>query len=198
MRIERFRGYCHERIEVALQPLAGWLTRRGLLPVQVTLAGSLFSLLAAGLIIADRLLPAGLVWLAAGLLDLLDGALARFQGTASASGAFLDSTLDRISEGVVFAAIVYHFAVRDDAEGAALTALALLGSLLISYTRARAESLGAQCKIGLITRAERVLLLTLGLCLDQMQAVILILVALTAFTVVQRIRHILTALRGKT
>lgn len=198
MRIERFRSYCRERIEVALQPLADWLTRRGLLPVQVTLAGSLFSLLAAGLITADRLLPAGLVWLAAGLLDLLDGALARFQGTSSASGAFLDSTVDRISEGVVFAAIVYHFAARDDAEGAALTALALLGSLLISYTRARAEGLGAQCKIGLITRAERVLLLTLGLCLDQMQAVILILVTLTAFTVVQRIRHTLTALQGKT
>ena len=198
MRIKRFRGYCHERIEVALQPLAGWLTRRGLLPVQVTLAGSLFSLLAAGLITADRLLPAGLVWLAAGLLDLLDGALARFQGTASASGAFLDSTVDRISEGVVFAAIVYHFAARDDAEGAALTALALLGSLLISSTRARAAGLGAQCEIGLITRAERVLLLTLGLCLDQMHAVILILVALTAFTVVQRIRHTLTALQGKT
>ena len=97
---------------------------------------------AAALIVSGRLLSAGLVFLLAGLLDLLDGALAHYQGNSTRFGAMLDSTSDRISEGMILAAVTYHFAVLGKPYYAALTTLALLGSILVSYTRARAESLG--------------------------------------------------------
>ena len=137
---------------------------------------------------------AGAVWLVGSALDLVDGALARNQGQGTAGGAFLDSTLDRISEGALFAAITYHFAQAGDALAAALTAVALLGALLVSYTRARAEALGANCKVGIITRAERVVLLGLGLCFGLLEPAVYLLVALSAVSVAQRVHHSLREL----
>ncbi len=128
---------------------------------------------------------------------MLDGALARSQNQVSRGGAFLDSTMDRISEGALFTAIAYHFAAQGAALEAALTVLALLGALLISYTRARAEALGAECKVGIITRVERVVLLSLGLCFGLIAPVITLLVVLSAISVAQRIRHALRELDGK-
>jgi CDP-diacylglycerol--glycerol-3-phosphate 3-phosphatidyltransferase len=189
MYVEKLRENLHDRLERSLEPLARWLTGLRVLPNHVTTAGLGANLLAAGLIVADQLALAGVAWLLAGGLDLLDGALARSQGKATRFGAFLDSTVDRISEGVVFSAIAYRFAVLDEPVNAALVVLALLGSLLVSYTRARTEALGARCKVGLVTRPERVLLLAVGLCLNLLPVVIYLLVSLTAVTVVQRIRH---------
>ncbi len=197
MSIETLRDDLHDRIEQGLQPLIRVLARLGILPNQVTFAGAVLSLVTAGLIAAGWLFAAGLVWLAAGAMDLLDGALARSQDKATGSGAFLDSTLDRISEGVVFAAIAYYLAERGEPIAAGLTVLALLGSLAVSYTRARAEALGARCNVGLVTRAERVLLLALGLCLDLLPLVIYLLVVLTAITVGQRVRHTMRQLHQK-
>jgi CDP-diacylglycerol--glycerol-3-phosphate 3-phosphatidyltransferase len=189
MYVEKLRENLHDRLERSLEPLARWLTGLRVLPNHVTTAGLGANLLAAGLIVADQLALAGVAWLLAGGLDLLDGALARSQGKATRFGAFLDSTVDRVSEGVVFSAIAYRFAVLDEPVNAALVVLALLGSLLVSYTRARTEALGARCKVGLVTRPERVLLLAVGLCLNLLPVVIYLLVSLTAVTVVQRIRH---------
>ena len=197
MSVARLRGDLHERIIRGLLPLNRVLTRCGVLPNQVTVAAMVFSLAAAGLIVADYLALAGVVWLLGGLLDLIDGALARLQDRVTASGAFLDSTLDRVSEGVVFSALAYHLAAQGAAVDAGLVVLALLGSLLISYTRARAEGLGADCKVGLVTRAERVLLIAIGLCFDLVQVMIYCLVLLTAFTVGQRIRHSFRVLNEK-
>ncbi|MCC2663084.1 MAG: hypothetical protein K0S35_1006, partial [Geminicoccaceae bacterium] len=134
------------------------------------------------LIVDGQLLLAGAMYILAASLDLLDGVLARMGKMASRFGAFLDSTADRISEGVVFAAIAYHFAQHGQSVDAALTVLALLGSLLVSYTRARAEGLGLQCKVGIVTRAERVILIALGLMLGLLPEAIYLLVALTAFS----------------
>jgi CDP-diacylglycerol--glycerol-3-phosphate 3-phosphatidyltransferase len=106
----------------------------------------------------------------------------------------LDSTADRISEGVVFAAIAYHFAAHGQSVSAAVAVLALLGSLLVSYTRARAEGLGLQCKVGIVTRAERVVLVALGLMFGLLPESIYLLAALTAFSTTQRIVHTLRQL----
>lgn len=186
---ERIRDYLHQRIARGLEPLARALGRRGVTANHVTIAAPWVNLIAAGLIVAESLPAAGAVYLAAGALDLLDGVLARMQDNATRFGAFLDSTFDRISEGMVFSAIAYYFAMHGAAETAALAVLALLGSLLTSYTRARAEALGARCKAGIVTRAERVLLLVLGLWFGLLQPMIYVLVALTAITVAQRVRH---------
>ena len=197
MNVEMLRSDLHDWIDRSLSPLNRLLTGLGIVPNQITVAAMLFSVASASLIVADNLAAAGILWLLGGALDLMDGALARLQDRITASGAFLDSTLDRISEGVVFAAIAYHLAESGGAADAGLVVLALLGSLLISYTRARAEGLGAQCKVGLVTRAERVLLLGFGLCFDQVRPVIYLLVVLTGFTVGQRIRHSFRSLREK-
>ena len=132
-------------------------------------------------------IAAGVFYLAAGTLDLLDGVLARAGGKPTRFGAFLDSTLDRASEGVVFAAIGYRFAAEGSALDAGVVVLALLGSVLVSYVRARAEGLGARCRAGIATRAERVLLVALGLLFGLLAEAVYLVAFLTAVTVVQRI-----------
>jgi CDP-diacylglycerol--glycerol-3-phosphate 3-phosphatidyltransferase len=187
--MENIRDFIHQRLEITLAPVAGGLLRLNVTPNQVSVTGVLLNIVTAALIAADYLALAGLVYLAAGTLDLLDGVLARLAKTTSSFGAFLDSTLDRISEGVVFAAIAYRFALEGYAVDASLVVVALLGSLLVSYTRARAEGLGAQCKVGLVTRAERVVLVALGLLSGLLPHAIYLIIVLTALTVSQRIVH---------
>lgn len=194
-RLQALRDRIHVLIVGGLTPLAEWLARRGLSPNIVTVAGLAVNGVAAALIVAGALVPAGVLWLFAGLLDLLDGTAARTARRATSFGGFLDSTCDRVSEGLVFAAIVYHFAAQGAATYAALTTAALLGSLLISYTRARAEALGAECKVGIATRAERVILLAIGLCFDLLPLAIGVMVALTLFTFGQRVWHTYTQLK---
>jgi len=195
--LEKLRDRIHRSLDQRLLPLCRVLARFGVRPNQITLTGTLVCLAGAVLVATDRLVLGGLVWLAGSALDMLDGALARSQNQVSRGGAFLDSTLDRISEGVLFAAIAYHFAAQGAAAEAALTVVALLGALLVSYTRARAEALGAECKVGIITRAERVVLLSLGLLLELVAPTILLLALLGAVAVAQRIHHTLRELDGK-
>lgn len=189
MQLDVIRTDVHRGIERRLEPVNRALADLGIRPNHITYAGTGLCVGSAGLVVAEQPVLGGIVWLLGSALDLLDGSLARQQDSTSRAGAFLDSTLDRISEGAIFAAIAYHFADNGEALEAALTVLALLGSLLISYTRARAESLGADCKVGIVTRAERVVLIGLGLCFGFVAFAIYLLVALTAISVGQRIRH---------
>ncbi len=198
MPVERYRVKLHDSIDRRLGPVVRVLARLGVQPNQVTVAGTVVCLAGALLVLTDRLALAGVVWLAGTAFDLIDGALARSQGKVSDGGAFLDSTLDRITEGALFVVVAYHFAQAGNALAAALTVAALLGSLLVSYTRARAEALGANCKVGFVTRPERVVLLGIGLCFGLLEPVIYLLVALTAITVAQRIHHTLRELDAKT
>lgn len=178
-------------------PLTHGLQRLHVTPNQVTVAGTLLNAVAAGLVFANRLVAAGVVFLAAGCFDLIDGALARRSGMVTPFGGFLDSTLDRVSEGVMLAAIAYFFAERGQSWNAALVVLALLGSLLVSYTRARAEGLGLECKVGVMSRPERIVFIALGLFFSVLLPwVIYILVILTSVTVVQRVVHTYRQLRG--
>lgn len=195
MDLEALRTLLHDRFEALIRPLARLLARANVSPNQVSLAGAGLNVVSAILVVEDALVAADIVYLLAGALDLMDGTLARLAQRATPFGAFLDSTLDRLSEGIVFAAVAYYFAHRGQALEAGLVVLALVGSLLVSYTRARAEALGAKCKVGLMTRAERIVLVALGLLFAWLPLAIYILVALTGLTVVQRIVHASRALR---
>lgn len=187
--VERLRAAGKARLEAMARPTARVLLRLHVTPNVVTLLALLLSAAAAWLIVTGWPAAGGVVFLAAGALDLLDGTLARLGRLDSRIGAFLDSTLDRISEGLVFTALAAVFARNGQPLETALTMLALLAALLVSYARARAEALGASCTVGLATRGERVVLLFLGLVTGFIVEALALVLVLSAVTVVQRIRH---------
>jgi CDP-diacylglycerol--glycerol-3-phosphate 3-phosphatidyltransferase len=187
--MENIREFFGVQLRRGFMPMVSVLQRLKVTPNQVTIAGTVLNLGAAALVVTDHLIYAGIVFLVAGCFDMLDGALARLAMKVTKFGAFLDSTLDRVSEGAMLAAIAYLLASRGHSVDVALVVLALLGSLLVSYTRARAESLGLDCKVGLMSRPERIILIALGLFFNVLSYVIYIMVALTAFTVIQRVVH---------
>lgn len=197
-RILSIREFVGIKLRKALGPLTAVLTKSRVSPNYVTAAGGVLNLAAAVLIGLDLMLCAGIVFLLAGCLDMLDGSVARASGQESSFGAFLDSTLDRLSEGVVLAAVAYWFAFQGRSVDVALVVVALLGSFLVSYTRARAESLGVDCKVGLMSRPERVVLLAIGIFFPKvMPYVVYVLVALTLLTTGQRMLHTYRQLRAK-
>lgn len=195
--MEQFRDFAHQQLVYVLTPFARLLMRLGITPNQVSVSGLVLNIVASGLIASGQLVWGGVVFLIAGALDLLDGLLARLSDTASRFGAFLDSTLDRISEGLVLAAIAYHFAIEGRPLDAGLVVLALLGSVLVSYARARAEGLGIRCQVGWMTRAERVVVLAAGLMLGLLPVAIYLLILLSAITFWQRMAHTARALAEK-
>lgn len=188
--MRRLREMIEAYVKGLLQPAARRLAATGITPNQVTVAGLLTVLIAAVLIGYGFLVAGGLLFLAGSLFDLMDGVLARAEERTTDIGAFLDSSLDRIGEGVVFAALVLHFAREDDPWMAALTVIALTGAYLTSYARARAEGLGLTCTVGLVTRPERVLILGIGLIAGLAAPAIWVLTMLGAFTAAQRIVHV--------
>jgi len=187
--METIRDFFGIQLRRGFTPFVSALERLGITPNQVTVAGTVVNVAAAALVMTDHLIYAGIVFLAAGCFDMLDGALARKANKSTPFGAFLDSTLDRVSEGVVFAGIAFLLARQGRSLDVSLVVLALLGSVLVSYTRARAESLGLECKVGLMSRPERVILIALGLFFNVLSYVIYLMLALTVFTVIQRVVH---------
>jgi len=187
--MERIREFLGTWVRRGFSPVLAALRRLGVTPNQISIVGFLVNVGAAVLVVLDHYIWAASVFIAAGLLDLLDGALARRTGKTTPFGSFLDSTLDRLSEGAIFAAIAYRLAIDQRTVDVALVVLALLGSVTVSYTRARAESLGVQCKVGLASRFERIVLICVGLYEDVLSYVIYVMVALTMFTVIQRVVH---------
>ena len=145
------------------RPAAGALARAGVSPDAVTLAGLLIALAAAGLIGAGYLLAGGLALLFSGLFDMLDGALARATGKAGRFGALLDSTIDRVSEAAILFGVAVHYLNEGSNVVVMLAFLALIGSVMVSYVRARAEAMDADCEVGVMTRTERVVGLSAAL-----------------------------------
>jgi len=180
-----------------VQPAVQLLAKTGLTPNTLTVLGFLVSVAAGGLIATDYLLVGGLVVLFAGLFDLLDGALARARGQATRFGALLDSTLDRLSEAALLFGLLVLYARQDSTQGILLSGAVLVGSLLVSYVRARAEGLGLKCEVGLFTRPERVIVLALGLMLDQVLVALWVMAVLTYVTVAQRLLYIWQQTRGQ-
>src|SRR5688572_105758 len=141
-------------------PIVTPLAAIGVTPNMISAAGFAGNVAAGALAAGGHFLPAGMVMLIFSALDLLDGALARKTGTVTKFGALFDSVLDRLSEAAVLAGVLYHYTqVGGHAQEVALCYAAIVGSIMVSYVRARAEGLGLELREGLFTRAERVLLL---------------------------------------
>ncbi len=170
------------------------LSRTGIPPDTVTWSGFIITLGAAALIITGHLFAAGFVVLVAGFFDMLDGALARSTGRITRFGGILDSTLDRLSEAALLLSVLFVYASGNSVPGLVLVGLALVGSLMVSYIRARAEALDLQCEIGLFTRPERVIVLALGLLFSRfdyaLTIALVIIVVFSFITVLQRIFNV--------
>jgi CDP-diacylglycerol--glycerol-3-phosphate 3-phosphatidyltransferase len=170
-----------------------------LTPNAISLTGFALCLVAAALVWQDEYLLGGIAFAVGSICDTLDGRYARASGKGTPFGAFLDSTLDRVEEGLVLAAVAANFAEVRDERAVAAVVVAVLASLMVSYTRARAEALGVECKVGLATRAVRVVILSAGLVFaeqDLLEPAVYVLAALSVITVGQRIFHVRSALRN--
>ena len=170
-----------------------------LTPNAISMVGLVGNLVSAVLVVEGAFVWAGLAFILGSVMDTLDGRYSRMSGKGTLFGAFLDSTLDRIEEGIVLAAVCWQFAAGGEEALAAACLVVVLGSLMVSYTRARAEALGVECKVGIATRPVRVVILSAGLMfangelidsVDLLPAAIWTMLALTAFTVLQRVWHV--------
>jgi len=168
-------------------PIVFLLAKAHISPNALTLIGVLGSAGAAALLARGQFLAGGIVVLAAGALDILDGALARATGQVTRFGAVFDSVMDRVSEAAVLFGLLYYYAGRDAREESLLVFAALAGSMLVSYIRARGEILGLQIREGLFTRAERVIVIGLGSIIDQVRIALWILAVLANLTALQRL-----------
>jgi CDP-diacylglycerol--glycerol-3-phosphate 3-phosphatidyltransferase len=173
-----------------LAKVAGVLDALGLTPNALTVIGLVLNLAVAGVLATGHLRIGGALVLVASLFDGLDGALARHTGKVSKFGAFFDSTLDRYAEAALFTGLVWHFSTIGARQETVLAVVALFGSLAVSYTRARAEGLGLTCSVGILTRAERIVLLTVGLAAGLPLLTLWVLAILTHITAIQRIVHV--------
>jgi len=179
-----------------------------LTPNAISLTGFTLNLAAAGLIVSRLFFLAGVAFIAGSLMDMLDGRYSRMSGKGTPFGAFLDSTLDRLEEGIVLIAIGAYFASRHDQAAVAAVVAAVLGSLMVPYTWARAEALGVACKVGLATRPVRVVILSAGLVFakgaslghfELLAPAVYVLAGVTVITTIQRIVHVRRGLiRGAT
>ena len=192
---QELRVYARERlIESRLTPNA------------ISMVGLLGNLVAAALVTQRLFFLAGVAFVLGSVMDTLDGRYSRMSGKGTLFGAFLDSTLDRIEEGIVLAAVAGYFAVQGDDFAAAMCVVAVLFSLMVSYTRARAEALGVECKVGLATRPVRVVILSIGLIFakgagigdfELLAPAVYAIAALTIFTTFQRVWHVRNELSGE-
>ena len=176
-----------------------------LTPNTISLTGLALNLLAAALVWRQLFFLGGVAFIVGSIMDTLDGRYSRMSGKGTAFGAFLDSTLDRCEEGIVLTAVAVSFARQHNELAVAAVVVAVLASLMVSYTRARAEALGVECKVGIATRAVRVVILSIGLVFargaslghfDLLVVAVYVLAILSTITVLQRIVHVHSELRG--
>jgi CDP-diacylglycerol--glycerol-3-phosphate 3-phosphatidyltransferase len=170
-----------------------------LTPNTISLTGFALNLLAAVLVWESLFFLGGIAFIVGSIMDTLDGRYSRMSGKGTPFGAFLDSTLDRIEEGIVLAAVAGYFALQGNRVAAAGVVVAVLASLMVSYTRARAEALGVECKVGIATRPVRVVILSIGLVFargaslgnfELLEPAVYVLAGLSVITVAQRIWHV--------
>ena len=189
----------------AQETMRNRLIESRLTPNAISLTGFALNLAAAGLIVGRMFFLAGIAFIVGSIMDTLDGRYSRMSGKGTPFGAFLDSTLDRLEEGIVLIAVGAYFASKNNQVAAAATVAAVLGSLMVSYTRARAEALGVECKVGLATRPVRVVILSIGLVFakgaslghfELLAPAVYVLAGLTVLTVLQRILHVRKQLKS--
>jgi CDP-diacylglycerol--glycerol-3-phosphate 3-phosphatidyltransferase len=177
------------------EPVVRPLSRTRLSPNTLTILGFLLSLAVAYLLATGHLFLGGFLVFLYGWFDLLDGALARSTGRTTSFGALLDSTLDRVSEAALLFGLLIFYINQGSLQGPLLLFAVLIGSLLVSYVRARAEGLGLECQVGLFTRAERIVLLALGLILgatwgNALLVILWVLAVGTFLTAIRRLCHV--------
>ena len=165
-------------------------------PNLFTFAGFLATLCASLLVLKELWFFAGLAIILSGLFDLFDGVVARKLGKTSVLGSFLDSVLDRYSDLLLLLAILIHYLEKEELGLVLLTSFVSMGTALIPYVRAKAESLQVPCTVGLMERAERIILLAAGALFQWMEPVLWILAILTHLTVLQRIYYVWKKLRS--
>jgi len=184
---DRLRVYT----KVIIDPIVTILARWNVSPDVLTIVGMLSYILIAWLISGGRLIWAAVAILILGPLDSFDGALARKIGRSKGNfGGFLDSTADRISEIILFGGYIYYFVEQEQTWMIAAAYIALTGSLMVSYSRARAEGLGLSCSVGIFTRVERFAVIFLTLLLKRPEVGVVILAIGTYITVGQRAYHV--------
>ena len=163
-----------------------------LTPNAISLTGLVLNVVAAVLITQELFVLAAIAFVVGSIMDMLDGRYSRMSGKGTKFGAFLDSSLDRIEEGIVLTAVAAYFAKSS-------VTLTIVGSLMVSYTRARAEALGVECKVGFADRPTRVVILSIGILFAQgagladfelLEPAIYVMAALTTITVLQRVFHV--------
>ncbi|HLM26166.1 MAG TPA: CDP-alcohol phosphatidyltransferase family protein [Thermoleophilaceae bacterium] len=170
-----------------------------LTPNAISLTGFALNVVAAVLVTQELFVLAGIAFIIGSVMDMLDGRYSRMSGKGTKFGAFLDSSLDRIEEGIVLTAVAAYFAKSNDELAVAGVTLTIVGSLMVSYTRARAEALGVECKVGFADRPTRVVILSIGLLFakgagladfELLEPAIYVMAALTTITVLQRVFHV--------
>jgi CDP-diacylglycerol---glycerol-3-phosphate 3-phosphatidyltransferase len=175
-----------------------------LTPNAISLTGFLLNVAAAVLVVERLFFLAGIAFIIGSIMDTLDGRYSRMSGKGTPFGAFLDSTLDRLEEGIVLTAVAAYFASRHMQVAVAAVVVGVLFSLMVSYTRARAEALGVACKVGLATRPVRVVIIAVGLVFakgaglghfELLAPAVYVLAVVTVLTTVQRILYVRTQLR---
>ena len=157
-----FEAKLRSKISAILSPIAQKIASLGITANMVTLFGLLVNLIAAFCLATEWLVTAGLLILFGASFDMIDGAVARARTTTNSSGALLDSVIDRYSEAVIFLGALIYFYHLPNFSGVILVFAAVIGSILVSYVRARAEGLQIECKVGLMQRPERIILLAIG------------------------------------
>jgi CDP-diacylglycerol--glycerol-3-phosphate 3-phosphatidyltransferase len=166
------------------------LAKAGIAPNVITTIGLALSIVVAWVLATGHFFLGGFLVLFSGAFDMLDGAVARLTGKTSRFGGVLDSTFDRLSEGAILIGLLAYYADRGAQQEIVLVGAALLGSLMTSYVRARAEGAGLKCDVGVFTRPERVILLAIGLIADQMLVILWILAVLSNLIALQRLLYV--------
>jgi len=188
--------WARKNLSPLLDPVVAVMAQTGVSPNALTFLGFALNVVAGALIAFGQPFWGGVVMTALAMpLDAVDGAVARALGKQSPFGAFFDSTLDRLAEGALLGGLAYYFATRADTLSVVVTFAAMIGSFMVSYTRARAEGLGLACKVGLFSRFGRFLLLALGLLLSALTPLALVVMVwlmavLTAYTAIERMVHV--------
>jgi CDP-diacylglycerol---glycerol-3-phosphate 3-phosphatidyltransferase len=182
-----FTDQMRERFKGVLDPIGAYLNRLGLMPNTMTILGLVGNTAGAYFLAQGRMTLGGILILAMGPVDALDGTMARLRGESTAFGAFVDSVTDRYSELVIFGGLLFYYLQQGAWLPAVLAYAAAAGSILVSYVRARGQSLGYDTKVGILTRFERYLVLVPALVINQPVIGLWIIALLANLTALQRI-----------
>ena len=188
--LHTFTDWVRQIFSFVLTPLAEYIVKIGIHPNVLTFSGLVGNMIGAYFLSQGNFLWGGIIILVMGPIDALDGATARAKGVITPWGAFVDSTSDRWSESVIMLGLLVHYATTNAAQSTVLVLLALVGSLMVSYTRARAEALGFKANVGVMTRLERYLVLAPALLFNHPEIALWIIAPLANITAVQRILHV--------